>query len=104
MAKASKLYSYINDYQIAKREDGIWFYRKWKRIESGLRGFLTWTKWESIGRLTKVERDISPTLARFDGYEDVMIKRIYAEFDNKYIFQIKPDHKIYNNNLRLPNT
>ena len=47
MSKAVKLYSRTNEYQLAKRSDGIWFLRLWKNNGYGP----NWTKWQEIGKI-----------------------------------------------------
>ena len=99
MAKAIKLYSRTNEYQLAKRGDGTWFLRLWKNTGYGP----NWTKWQEIGKMVKIEKMKTATMCEFcDSYE-CEVSKIVATFDNKLSIRIVADHKKFENNLRLPN-
>ena len=109
MAKAIKLYSVINGYQLAKRADGNWFYRTWGNHGYGP----SWSKWLNIGKLRKTERRKNKFLLlkgrhittdmdsmMYDGEYKEYILTAYFERDH---MRIRPNHKKFENNLRLPN-
>ena len=97
MAKAIKLYSVINAYQLAKRADGNWFYRTWGNHGYGP----SWTKWLNIGKLRKTERRKHTfDSMMYDGEYEEYILTAYFERDH---MRIRPNHKKFENNLRLPN-
>ena len=99
MSKAVKLYSKANEYQLAKRADGNWFYREWKANRYGV----NWTKWANIGKLTNIEKVKEPTRCQFSDSYEILVTRVYANFNNKWTLQIKFDEKRIKNSLRLPN-
>lgn len=99
MSKAVKLYSRTNEYQLAKRSDGIWFLRLWKNNGYGP----NWTKWEEIGKIVKIEKMKFATKCEYcDSYDDE-VSKVVATFNNKLSIRIVADHKRFENNLRLPN-
>lgn len=97
MAKAIKLYSVINGYQLAKRADGNWFYRTWGNHGYGP----SWSKWLNIGKLRRTERRKHTfDSMMYDGEYEEYFLTAYFERDH---MRIHPNHKKFENNLRLPN-
>ena len=99
MSKAVKLYSRINEYQLAKRADGNWFYREWKSTKYGP----NWSKWANIGKLTNIQKVKESTRCQFSDSYETLVTRVYAKFDNKWTLKMNFSDKRTENNVRLPN-
>lgn len=103
--KAVKLYSYPNEFQLAKRSDDIWFYREWKLISKGIHHFPSWSKWKEVGYLKNVTKEWGQTYAQFADAEDCLVLRLYAEFTKGQVMLInfKRLNKTYNPKyIKLP--
>lgn len=95
--KATKVYTKTLEWQLAKREDGIWFYREWVVTSYGP----SWGKWKLLGLLKEAKILEDSILTDFEDSWKIKVKNIYAYFKNT-VFIIKNVQKQYKNKLILP--
>lgn len=95
--KAIKVYTKSQEWQLAKREDGIWFCREWIETRYGPQ----WEKWRPLGLLKEAKIYGDSVLTEFGNSWEVKVKKVYAYFRTA-VFVIKNVRKQYKNKLRLP--
>ena len=95
--KAIKVYTKSLEWQLAKREDGVWFYREWVVTSYGP----AWGKWKLLGSLKEAKIHNDSILTDFEDSWEIKVRKIYAYF-KKTVFIIKNVQKQYKNKLRLP--